>query len=125
MNTERDTYLSYLFKLLTNQPSKSISFCKNSHRRGLKIPDKCILKCSDSNWLISSQSKELQKYMVKKLAEKFLSDFCYYKCTERSCNTLCSHLYSCNGPDSSLLCKHVYKIHSYCNRNIDFKDTFV
>ena len=66
LNVECDTYLTHASKLLYDCPIKSVSLCKDRHKRGLKIPDSSIQKLSDSSWLIASQSKKLYSTEIRK-----------------------------------------------------------
>ncbi|XP_065677453.1 uncharacterized protein LOC136092817 [Hydra vulgaris] len=86
------------------------------HEKGMLISDKCISKCSLTQYTVKSQSKDVT-YNVDILTEACKESLCLESCINSTCNGLCEHLYRCSCNDIVILCKHVHKLQSFLLRS--------
>ncbi|XP_065647824.1 uncharacterized protein LOC136077117 [Hydra vulgaris] len=87
---------------------------KKRHEKGMLISDKCIIKCSLTQYTVKSQSNVT--YNVDILTDTCKESLCLESCLNPACNGLCQHLYRCNCNDIVILCKHVHKLRSFLLR---------
>ncbi|XP_065662089.1 uncharacterized protein LOC136084856 [Hydra vulgaris] len=93
---------------------------KKRHEKGMLISDKCIVKCSLTQYTIKSQSKDVT-YNNDILTDTCKESLCLESCLNPACNGLCQHLYRCNCNDIVILCKHVHKLRSFLLRTQEKK----
>nr|XP_047132479.1 uncharacterized protein LOC124811204 [Hydra vulgaris] len=94
---------------------KTVYMERRPNKRNVDF-DKCISKCSLTQYTVKSQSKDVT-YNVDILTEACKESLCLESCINPACNGLCEHLYRCSCNDIVILYKHVHKLQSFLLRS--------
>ncbi|XP_052126912.1 uncharacterized protein LOC113202560 [Frankliniella occidentalis] len=110
LDVEEDYYVRYKNAMMTESLSdQDFDAILKRHDRGLKISDLDVTNISRDLWQVKSQgTDEDTHYTVVKCLDVCSEVLCVFTCS--SCDSLCSHMFTCTCGDMFPLCKHIHKV---------------
>ncbi|KAK3928240.1 Zinc finger protein 511 [Frankliniella fusca] len=110
LQVEEDYFVRYQNAVMTESLSdEDFDAILKRHDRGIKISNLHVANISANLWHVKSQGTDKDThYTVVKCLDVCTEVLCVFTCA--SCDSLCSHMFTCTCGDMFPLCKHIHKV---------------